>query len=477
MCMSRSELAEAANAYVWKHTGGQQRTNMTEHDIGRYERGEVHWPRSPWRRYGLRGVLGASSDTELGFYNRKATTDDHPPEQPHLDAERTTSTDTTAVVGPPSVAVDGISSIVLRDQFSMLRGAGDEVNRREVLVAGAVIAGNAVFPVPEPGESRGLDGLAEVASALVGGAQDSGQAQHEATEFVGERVSAADVAELKGRYQAGRYRQVVKALPPLLRSLGGADVPAFGEERWLVLVANAYQTACSVLLKLGDHALAMLAADRSMTAARRSGDPVAAASSARALAHALAHGGHHELATTVALGVAREVPADKSATVPELAVYGALLLRTSVIAAAGEDRALAWDALSEASETARRIGDDQNAAWTYFCPTNVRLHKVSVAVSLGDAGQAIDHARHVELSRIPLAERRACFWTDVARAYLQWGKYERAFEAVCAAEQAAPEEVAVRPQVQRVIDELQRWSPPSVRGQVVQLADRIRAAR
>jgi tetratricopeptide (TPR) repeat protein len=73
MCMSRRELAEAANAYVWEHTGGRQRTNMTEHDIGRYERGEVHWP-DDWRRVGLRRVLGAESDRELGFYpNRKTS--------------------------------------------------------------------------------------------------------------------------------------------------------------------------------------------------------------------------------------------------------------------------------------------------------------------------------------------------------------------------------------------------------------------
>src|SRR5690606_6251009 len=67
MCMSRRELAEAANDYVWKHTSGRARVNLSERDIGRYERGEAHWP-DEWRRLGLRGVLGVSSDTELGFY-------------------------------------------------------------------------------------------------------------------------------------------------------------------------------------------------------------------------------------------------------------------------------------------------------------------------------------------------------------------------------------------------------------------------
>jgi tetratricopeptide (TPR) repeat protein len=105
MCMSRRELAEAANAYVWEHTGGRQRTNMTEHDIGRYERGEVHWP-GDWRLFGLRGVLGVDSDVELGFYpNRKTSTSSvvtgHRPPSPDIDGERSTSTDTTATGGPP----------------------------------------------------------------------------------------------------------------------------------------------------------------------------------------------------------------------------------------------------------------------------------------------------------------------------------------------------------------------------------------
>jgi hypothetical protein len=72
MCMSRQELAEAVNDHVWKHKG--QQTNLSERDIGRYERGEAHWP-DHWRRYGLRGVLGVDNDTELGFYpNRRIST-------------------------------------------------------------------------------------------------------------------------------------------------------------------------------------------------------------------------------------------------------------------------------------------------------------------------------------------------------------------------------------------------------------------
>ena len=51
--MSRAELAEAVNAYLWNRG---VRECLSESDIGRYERGESRWPRAH-RRQGLRAVL------------------------------------------------------------------------------------------------------------------------------------------------------------------------------------------------------------------------------------------------------------------------------------------------------------------------------------------------------------------------------------------------------------------------------------
>ena len=96
LCMSRRELAEAANAYLWKVH--QHRENVTEHDIGRYERGEVRWPRH-WRRLALRGVLGAGRYIDLGFYPNRHTTD-----QPAL-----TSLTTPPIATAGSGAADGAS--------------------------------------------------------------------------------------------------------------------------------------------------------------------------------------------------------------------------------------------------------------------------------------------------------------------------------------------------------------------------------
>ncbi|QIZ35550.1 hypothetical protein FDZ84_13670 [Saccharopolyspora sp. ASAGF58] len=62
--MSRSELAEEVNRYLLAAT--KQQYDLDRHQIARYERGEVRWPGAAYRS-GLRAVLGAKSDADLGF--------------------------------------------------------------------------------------------------------------------------------------------------------------------------------------------------------------------------------------------------------------------------------------------------------------------------------------------------------------------------------------------------------------------------
>ncbi len=64
--MSRAELAEAVNEYVW-HTTQKRYTALDPQAIGRYERGEIQWPTAVYRT-AFRTVLGAQTDSDLGFY-------------------------------------------------------------------------------------------------------------------------------------------------------------------------------------------------------------------------------------------------------------------------------------------------------------------------------------------------------------------------------------------------------------------------
>lgn len=68
-CMSRQELAEAVNDYLYRTT--HRTFDLSANHIGKYERGEVRWPHRHYRE-GLRAVLGVATDGELGFYVDRA---------------------------------------------------------------------------------------------------------------------------------------------------------------------------------------------------------------------------------------------------------------------------------------------------------------------------------------------------------------------------------------------------------------------
>jgi hypothetical protein len=67
--MSRRELADLVNQYVWDNF--QQRTGLDENYIGKLERGVVRWPNDVYRA-GLRAVLGVGDDADLGFRPARA---------------------------------------------------------------------------------------------------------------------------------------------------------------------------------------------------------------------------------------------------------------------------------------------------------------------------------------------------------------------------------------------------------------------
>jgi hypothetical protein len=291
----------------------------------------------------------------------------------------------------------------------------------------------------------------------------------------------AEVSEARGRYQACRYSELATQLPGLLERLHAACLTVSGDtqKEALALSADAHHVAAGLLLKLDDQGLASLAADRSMRAAEASEDPVAIAASARIITHTLMSGGHLPAAASAATSHAARLDRDIDCHTPEsLSVYGALLLRGSVAAALGGKRGTAHELLDEAGEAAERLGGeaDGNLRGTAFGPANAVLHRVNVAVTLGDAGTAIDAARRVNLSKITLTERKATLLIDVARAYLQWGRHEKAYLALRAAESTAREEISGRPLVRRLVRELVTTAPPGIRGEAGQFAEQIGVA-
>lgn len=63
--MSRQELAEAVNAFLWERY--RQVGSLDGNYVGKLESGRHRWPNARYRQ-GFRHVLDADSDTEIGFY-------------------------------------------------------------------------------------------------------------------------------------------------------------------------------------------------------------------------------------------------------------------------------------------------------------------------------------------------------------------------------------------------------------------------
>ncbi|WP_433294450.1 helix-turn-helix domain-containing protein [Actinoplanes sp. CA-030573] len=282
-------------------------------------------------------------------------------------------------------------------------------------------------------------------------------------------MMAAAVAALRDSYQHSRYGWAAERLPywisvsdALMRDRSGGAV----DERFSALAAAVYQVTSGVLLKLDSSAMAALAAERSAQAAAAGGNPLVIASSARAQVHTLLASQHSDAAVSLALASAQNLEKDLKPTDAALSIRGALVLRAAAAAARDEDRRSCHSLLEEATEIGKQLGRDDNLGWTAFGPTNVLLHKVSTAVDLGDAGTALDIAAGIDISSIMLPERRAMIYIDSARALLQWGKFERAFEAIRAAEEHAPEEVRQRSAVHGMIEDLARRSSTTLRRRV-----------
>ncbi|MFJ8581329.1 hypothetical protein [Micromonospora sp. NPDC093277] len=103
--MSRQELAEAVNAWLYEHMG--RRTAIAARYIGGLERGDTRWPSAHYRA-ALRAVLGKATDAELGlFVIQGHAKDPRHPAEPALAAGPSNAVPIdrhTAV--PPGVAVD-----------------------------------------------------------------------------------------------------------------------------------------------------------------------------------------------------------------------------------------------------------------------------------------------------------------------------------------------------------------------------------
>ncbi len=256
----------------------------------------------------------------------------------------------------------------------------------------------------------------------------------------------ADLDRCMRAFQASNYPALTSRLPPLVRR--AAQLP-LTDASSAAVAAAVLNTVSRVLIKFETPGLGWISADRALAAARASGDPAVMASCTRSMVSLCRRDEHYGAAQHLALDAVAQLDVDGPRPDPgHLCLQGMLLGNAAYAAAQDGRRDKAAELLDAAQEAADRLGGDgANLHWTAFGPTSVRLHRISVAYALGDAGTAISHARLVDPQSLRLPERRSRYWVDVARAWEQWGRSEACFRALLAAERDAPEEIRARPVV------------------------------
>jgi transcriptional regulator with XRE-family HTH domain len=240
-------------------------------------------------------------------------------------------------------------------------------------------------------------------------------------------------------FTAARYISLAQHLPGLLGAAEATREVSAGRAREQAHAAAARGYVLATELALKQHAdVAWVAADRALTAARASGEPVVVGEAARVLAITMRRAGRPEGAVDLLRRTASSLEGREGA-----AVGATLLMTAAYTAACAGQRTDALDLMGEAEQAVARV--PRQTSTELFTvdatPAQAALYWIGVHNALGTPDEAVKHARSVNPAVLPTAERRARLGTDTARMWQQLGDPKRTFAALRLVEQAAPEEV------------------------------------
>ena len=256
---------------------------------------------------------------------------------------------------------------------------------------------------------------------------------------------------------ASAFEQLGPLLAGLIPALEVESRETTGPQqtRALGLLADAYQVAAAMLVKVGDVGAGWIAADRAISAGERCGDASLVMAGQLRMAHTFVGSSENDLALHVLRQAVDAASGLSPAADPGLvSLTGACALLLAVLEARQGNAAEARRHLEAAVRLARHVGGDRNLLGTEFGPTNVALHQVAVAVELGNAAEALELAATIDASGLS-RERQARFLIDVARAHTQRRAVAAAIAALTEAETIAPAEVTDSRLVRELLGDLE----------------------
>ncbi|MEU6376914.1 helix-turn-helix transcriptional regulator [Streptomyces sp. NPDC046909] len=268
------------------------------------------------------------------------------------------------------------------------------------------------------------------------------------------RTAVADAAHWR---LAAQYTRIVRELPSLLAELARAyhDAPAHTRHEPAALLVTAYRAADAVAFKFGAHDLSARLIELMRWATPDADDPLLTASVAYVRTETFFAARAHASGLRALEQAIDSAPAANAA--PAVAARGTLHMRAAVIAGRARNSTAAESHLDAARALADRVPESIYHG-TAFGPDSVRIHEVSVAVSLGDdhVGRALAVARDWQPPTDLPAERRSGYYIELARAQLWSGLTDHAFESLKAARRIAPQHTREHPWVREDAATLRR---------------------
>ncbi|MGW4662993.1 helix-turn-helix domain-containing protein [Streptosporangium sandarakinum] len=270
------------------------------------------------------------------------------------------------------------------------------------------------------------------------------------------QLRAAVTEAVQWRLDA-QYIRLSSTLPALMaeliRALNGSS--DFNRANTVPLLVAIYRAADAVAYKYGYHDLSARLVELMRSTSHLIEDPLLAASTAYVRTEIFFAAQAYQAGLRAIEMEIDRLPAEGQRQ--HLGVLGSLHMRAAVIAA----RAANPDAAMRHLAEARQLGDLVAEAIYYgtaFGPDSVRIHEVSVAVSLGDRylQLALDAGTNWAPPPKMPAERRSGYYVELARAQLWAGLKEAAFESLKTARRIAPQHTREHPWVQADTETLLR---------------------
>ncbi|MFD4631218.1 helix-turn-helix domain-containing protein [Streptomyces sp. NPDC058284] len=243
---------------------------------------------------------------------------------------------------------------------------------------------------------------------------------------------------------AAQYSLIAQHAPALLRDTLAAFHTAPDQRVAARLLVAAARSADAVAYKFGARDLSARLVELMRWAAPHAEDPLLSASVAYVRTEIFFTARAHEAGALALEAAVDAVPTFFSANA--VAARGALHMRAAVITGRDGNADAADTHLAEARRLAQLVREGTYLG-TAFGPESVRVHEVSVAVSLGHdhIDRAFTIARQWAPSTALPAERRSGFWIELARAQLWGNRFDDAFESLKVARLIAPQHTRKHP--------------------------------